>query len=261
MRSARFIAPLIVLALSGAAYAAPVAVVNGTAIQQSELDQATDSVVKSSGGRVKDTPELRAELKQQLITRQLILQEAGRRGLDKTSQFKERLEEVREDLMRQALFEDIAKQSPVGDAQIRSEYDRLKSQSAGHKEVHTRQIIVGTQAEAEALAAQLKKGGSFEALAKQKSKDPSAKQSGGDTGWVNTAALPKPLADALKPLGKGQVTAPITDGSNWFLFKVEDTRALKIPAYEEAKPQIARQLQGQAIEKAVTELRGKAKIQ
>ena len=58
------------LATAGIAQAAPVAVVNGTAIQQNELDSAVSAIVRSGGGRIKDTPELRNEVKQQLINRQ-----------------------------------------------------------------------------------------------------------------------------------------------------------------------------------------------
>ena len=91
------------LATAGIAQAAPVAVVNGTAIQQNELDSAVSAIVRSGGGRIKDTPELRNEVKQQLINRQVILQESARRGLDKTPQFKERMDAVRDDLLQQAL--------------------------------------------------------------------------------------------------------------------------------------------------------------
>ena len=173
------------LATAGIAQAAPVAVVNGTAIQQNELDSAVSAIVRSGGGRIKDTPELRNEVKQQLINRQVILQESARRGLDKTPQFKERMDAVRDDLLQQALIDDLAKQNPVSDAQVRAEYDKLKSALSGQKEVQARQIIVGSEAEANAVIAQLKKGGNFEAIAKQKSKDPAAKQNGGDMGWGN----------------------------------------------------------------------------
>lgn len=126
MRLNHIAAVLLTLSLAAGAQAADksVAVVNGVAIAQTELDQLTDSVVKGSNGRVKDSPELRAELKQQLINRQIILQEAGRRSLDKSAQFKERLEDIRNDLLQQALFEDIARANPVTDALVRSEDGR-----------------------------------------------------------------------------------------------------------------------------------------
>lgn len=248
--------------LAAGAIAAPVAVVNGTQIQQSSLDEAATAVVRASNGKVKDTPELRNELKQQLINREIIQQEATHRGLDKSAQFKQRLDAIRGDLLQQSLFEDIAKQSPVSDAQIRAEYDKIKAAAAGQKEVHARQITVGTEADAQAVIAQLKKGGSFEALAKQKSKDPAAKQNGGDMGWGNLGMMAKPLADVLKPLGKGQyTTTPFKTDLGWMVFKVEDTRTAKFPTFEEAKGQLGRQMQNAAIEKTIADLRAKAKIQ
>ena len=250
------------LATAGIAQAAPVAVVNGTAIQQNELDSAVSAIVRSGGGRIKDTPELRNEVKQQLINRQVILQESARRGLDKTPQFKERMDAVRDDLLQQALIDDLAKQNPVSDAQVRAEYDKLKSALSGQKEVQARQIIVGSEAEANAVIAQLKKGGNFEAIAKQKSKDPAAKQNGGELGWGNLGVMAKPLADSLKPLGKGQYTQqPFKSDLGWHIFKVENVRDAKVPQFDEVKPQLSRQMQGAAVEKALNDLRGKAKIQ
>ena len=264
MRLHTIAAAVLSLSLAAGAYAADktVAVVNGVSIPQAELDQLADSVTKGSNGRVKDSPELRAELKQQLITRQIIVQESARRGLDKTPQFKERMDAVRNDLLQQSLLENIAGANPVADSQIKAEYDRLKGQLSGQKEVKARQIIVGTEEEANQIIAQAKKGSKFEDLARSKSKGPSAKQTGGEMDWVNLSAMAKPLADELKSIGKGQVSAKgFKTEIGYHIFKIEDMRDAKVPSYEEAKPQIGRQMQNAHIEKTIAELRNKAKIQ
>lgn len=135
MRLTQIAALCLAASLSTAAFANDkvAAVVNGTEIPQAELDAFAQQVVNSSGGRVKDSPELRAELKQQMINRTVILQEANRRGLEKTPEFKNRMEIFRKDLLQQALFEDIAKQNPVTEAQVKTEYDRIKARLAGQK--------------------------------------------------------------------------------------------------------------------------------
>ena len=137
MRLHTIAAAVLSLSLAAGAYAADktVAVVNGVSIPQAELAQLAESVTKGSNGRVKDSPELRAQLKQRLITGQIIVQESARRGLDKTSQFKERMDAVRNDLLQQSLLENIAGANPVADSQIKAEYDRLKGQLSGQKEV------------------------------------------------------------------------------------------------------------------------------
>lgn len=264
MRLNHIAAILLTLSLAAGAQAADktVAVVNGASIPQSELDQLADSVVKGSNGRVKDSPELRAELKQQLINRQIILQEASRRSLDKSAQFKDRLEDIRNDLLQQALFEDIARANPVTDAQVKAEYDRLKGQTVGQKEVKARQIVLGSEEDAKQVIAQLKKGGKFEDVARAKSKDPAAKQTGGDMGWGNLGMMPKPLADELKSIAKGQISAqPFKTELGFHVFKIEEARDVKVPSFDEAKQQLARQMQNAQIEKTLVELRNKAKIQ
>ncbi|MNC93342.1 putative parvulin-type peptidyl-prolyl cis-trans isomerase precursor [compost metagenome] len=72
----------------------------------------------------------------------------------------------------------------------------------------------------------------------------------------------KPFADALLKLKKGQTTeAPVQTQFGWHIIRVDDERASRIPGLEEAKPQIQQMLQSQAVEKAVADLRSKAKIE
>lgn len=256
------LAALILSATFSASALAKVATVNGEVIPQAELDSASKQVVASSGGRIKDTPELRQELKQQLINRTVILQEAKKRGLDKSKMYKDRLDAFQKELLHQMLLEDIAKKNPVSDAQVKAEYDKLKSQLSGQKEVRAREIILGSEAEAKDIITQLKKGAKFEELARKKSKDPAAKQTGGEMGWVNLGAVPPPLAEAFKPLNKNQVSdAPLQSNFGFHVFKVEETRTAKVPPYDEIKDRLKAQMQGAQIEKTLFELRDKAKIQ
>ena len=264
MRSSKLLVPLLAIALSSSALAADksVAIVNGTPISQSDLDTLAKETISNSGGHMQDSPELRANLKQQLITRQIILQEAARRNLEKTAQFKERLEDLKGALLQRMLFDDIAKQNPISDAQVKAEYDRLKTQAMGQKEVHARQIVLSSEDEAQQVINQLKKGAKFEALAREKSKDPNAKQSGGDMGWGNLAMMPKPLSEALGALGKGKISqTPYKSDLGYHVFKIEDIRDAVFPSYDEAKTQLAAQMQNAAIERTVADLRSKAKIQ
>ncbi|POZ63441.1 peptidylprolyl isomerase [Chromobacterium alticapitis] len=262
MKHSRIAALLLAASISLPAVAESVAVVNGVAIDKSELDAAVANVVQSNGGRVQDSPELREQLKTSLISRQVILQEAARRGLDKQPAFAKRMDEVRSEMLREALFADIAEKAGVGDAQIKARYDQEVAKFAGTKEIHAYQITLSSQADAQKLIAQLKKGGKFEELAKTRSVDPNAKQTGGDMGWGNLARMEPKLAEALKAIPKGQVSSqPFQSQLGWHVFKVADIRDAQVPSLDEAKPQIGRQLQEEAIAKAVEDLRAKSKIQ
>lgn len=264
MRHSRLASLLLVAAigLPSIAAAQAVATVNGVAIDKKEVDEVVSAQSKSSNGKVQDTPELREQIKNILINKQLVLQEAARRGLEKQPDFVERLQNVREEMLSEALFADILKQSPVTDAKIKARYDQLAAEQAGSKEVHARQIMVASEAEASKVIADLKKGKKFEDLAKTLSKDPAAKQNGGDMGWGNLKRMEPKLAEALKILGKGQSSSqPFKSGLGWHVFKIEDIRDAKLPPLNEVKAQIARQIQQEDVAKAVGELRSKAKIQ
>ncbi|OWY40169.1 hypothetical protein CEK28_05405 [Xenophilus sp. AP218F] len=262
MKHSRIAALLLAASIAMPAMAESIAVVNGAAIDKTELDNAVANVVQSSGGKMQDSPQLREQLKNSLITRAVILQEAARRGLDKQPQFTQRLDEFRAELLRDSLFADMVKQTPVTDAQIKAFYDQSAAKLAGTKEVHARQITLASQADAEKVIAQLKKGGKFDELVKARSIDPNAKQTGGDMGWGNLSRMEPKLAEALKALGKGQVSAkPFQSPLGWHVFKVEEIRDAKLPPLDEVKAQIGRQLQEETVAKAVEELRAKAKIQ
>lgn len=258
----RLAAALAISALTLPALAESIAVVNGVAIDKKELDNTVAQFVQGSGGKVQDSPALREELKERLIGRELLIQEATRRGLDKSPVFADRLQRLKGDLLMDALEADEVKSRPVTDAQIKTTYDNWAAQLKSAKDIRVRQLVVDSEAEASQLIAQLKKGGSFEALAKAKSKDPAAKQSGGDMGWTNLAMIQPPqLADVLKPLGKGQVSPPLRSSNGWYIFKVEDVRNATVPPFEQVKPQIARDLQQRELAKMQQDLRAKAKIQ
>ena len=262
MKKNHIAALLLAATISVPALAESIATVNGKSIDKTDLDNAVAVVVQNSNGNVQDSPALRQQVKDTLINREVILQEAQNRKLDQQPAFIKRMEEVRQDMLREALFADLVKNIPITDAQLQERYNQTQSKFAGTKDIHARQITVGSEADAMKVIDSLKKGAKFDELAKTRSLDPAAKQNGGDMGWGNLARMEPQLADILKDLKKGQFSSkPMQTRVGWIIFKVEDIRDAKLPPLAEVKPQIERQLQEEAIAKAVDDLRSKAKIQ
>ena len=238
------------------AAAAPIATVNGTVIDQTVLDRAVSQIINANGGRVQDSPALREDV------RELVLQAATKSGLDKSPEFLTRLDEARNDLLQQAFFEAASKNRPVSDADIKAEYDRYASQFKDAKEVQVRQIILADEAAANKAIAALKKGAKFDQMAKAQSLDTASKERGGDLGWGNLATMEPPLAEALKAIGKGQISAkPLQSQMGWHIFKVEDIRNAQPVPFDSIKARIGQDLQEKAVRDAVLELRQKANIQ
>ena len=239
------------------AAAAKGATVNGVAIPPARID----TIVKAQAARgVPDSPQLRDEVREQLIVREIIAQEATRKGLAKNSEVQVQLDLARQQVLWNAYVADFVKTHPIADAQVRAEYEKLKA-SRGDKEYKTRHILVEKEDEAKAVIADLKKGRKFEELAKQ-SKDPGSKDRGGDLDWNSPAGYVKPFGDALSKLDKGKYTeTPVQTQFGWHVILVEDIRPAKFPSYDEVKPQIQQRLMQVKVDKMVQELRAKAKVE
>ena len=146
-------------------------------------------------------------------------------------------------------------------ADIKGEYDKFVKENGG-KEYRARHILVETEADAKALIAEIKKGGSFEELAKKASKDPGSGANGGDLDWAAAGSYVPEFSDAMVKLAKGQMTdAPIKSQFGFHIIRVDDVREAQLPKLDEVKPQISQQLQQQKLAKFQEDLRAKAKIQ
>lgn len=235
-----------------------VAKVNGKEIPQSRAD----FVVKANAAQGQaDTPELRSKVREVLIRNELLSQEAIKKGLDKTPDFLVQIELNRQEALVNAYIQDFVKANPVTDETVKAEYDRARAQ-AGEKEYKARHILVKDENDAKQIIAQIKKGGSFEKIAAQKSEDPGSKDKGGDLDWAPGGRYVPAFSDALKKLKKGQVSeVPVQTQFGFHIIRVDDERPMKFPPIEEVKAQIQQGLQRQSIEKLITDLRGKAKVE
>ena len=242
----------------GASAADPVAKVNGSAIPQSRLD----AMLKGATAQGQpESPELRNRVRDELITREILMQEAAKKGTEKTADVVNQLEFQRQSLIIQAFLNDYVRSNPVSDEALRKEYDSAKA-AAGAKEYRARHILVKEEAEAKQITAQLKKGGNFEKIAAEKSEDTGSKSRGGDLDWASPARYVKPFSDALVKLKKGQSTdTPVQSPFGWHIIRLDDERATKLPPFEDVKSNIQQQLQQQVVQKLIADLRSKAKIE
>ena len=253
-------ARLLVLLLATAslpAMAQNLAVVNGKPVPSSRADAMIKQMATQGQ---QDTPQLRAMVKEELVNREILMQEADRQGLTNNAEVKSQMDMARQSIVIRALVQDYVKKNPVSDADMKAEYDKFKAQ-AGDKEYHARHILVEKEEDAKAIIAKLKGGTKFEDLAKQ-SKDPGSAANGGDLDWAPPTAFVKPFSDAMIALQKGQVTeTPVKTQFGFHVIKLEDSRPAKVPTFDEVKPQIAESLQQQKLQAYQQELKKKAKIQ
>ena len=231
--------------------------VNGVAVSQ---DLADVFVAEQKAQGATDTPELRKAVREELIGRELLIQEAKKAGIDKKPDIAAQADAARQAFFVRAYVQEFIKKNPVSDEQLKADYDKIKSQM-GTTEYKSRHILVKEEADATAIIANLKKGAKFEELAKQ-SIDPGSKDNGGDLGWSSPSNFVKPFSDALTGLSKGKYTeTPVKTEFGYHIILLEDSRPLSAPSFDEVKPRLLQQAQSQKINKMVADLRAKAKIE
>jgi peptidyl-prolyl cis-trans isomerase C len=201
-----------------------------------------------------DTPELRQAIKDELVTRELVVREARKQGLDKT--LKTEIDLTGQTVLVRAFMADYLKAHPIPDAALHAEYDKIKAQM-GDKEYKVRHILVDNEADAKDIITQLQKGEKFEKLA-DRSKDTGSKSNGGDLDWNAPSNFVKPFSDAMVALPKGKFTAtPVQTQFGWHVIQVDDIREAKIPSFDEVKPQLLQRMQAQQVENYLKDLRAK----
>jgi peptidyl-prolyl cis-trans isomerase C len=203
-----------------------------------------------------DSPELRAAVRDELNTRELLVREAKKQGVDKNPTVKTEMDLAAQTVMVRTFMADYLKAHPVSDAALRKEYDTIKSQ-IGDKEYKVRHILVEKEDEAKEIIVLLQKGDKFEKLA-ERSKDTTSKINGGDLDWNAPANFVKPFSDAMVALPKGKyTTTPVQTQFGWHVIEVDDIRDAKVPPFDEVKPQLAQRMQGQVVDAYLKELRAK----
>jgi peptidyl-prolyl cis-trans isomerase C len=235
-----------------------IAIVNGKPVPTARVDALTQQLAKA--GRPV-TPEMQGQLKDEVIAREIFLQEAQKRGLDASDDFKTQMELARQTILIRELFADWQKNNPVTDAEIKAEYDKFAAANGG-KEFKARHILVEKEDEAKAIIANLKKGQKFEDIAKKQSKDPGSGANGGDLDWATAASYVPEFAEAMIKLKKGETTqAPVKSQFGYHVIRVDDIREAQLPKLDEVRPQIAQQLQQQKLAQFQDTLRKSAKVE
>jgi peptidyl-prolyl cis-trans isomerase C len=231
--------------------------VNKTPIPQTRIDLRLK--VAAQQGQP-DSPELRKAIRDDLINLEVISQDAVKKGLDKQPDVVQQIELTRQTALANAYVLDFVKTHPISEEAIKQEYESQKSHF-GNKEYKVDHILVDTEKEAQAIVAELKKKGSkFDKIAKKSSKDPGSKDKGGELGWTVPSSFVQPFGDAILKLKKGEISAPVQTQYGWHVIKLNDIRDLKIPSLEEAKGNLEKRLQQQAIQDAIKGLRANAEV-
>jgi peptidyl-prolyl cis-trans isomerase C len=240
-----------------AGWAQNIAIVNGKPVPKERADALMAQVARS--GQQPMTPELEQRVKEEVVLREIFVQEAEKRGIAATASYQQQMELARQSILIRELFEDFNRKNPVTDADARAEYDKFKAQASG-TEYRARHILVEKEDEAKALIARIKGGAKFDEVAKKSSKDPGSAQRGGDLDFAKPDSYVPEFGKAMAALKKGEMTqVPVKTQFGWHIIKLEDTREAQFPEFDAVKPQIQQRLAQMRQQQFQEQLRGAAK--
>jgi peptidyl-prolyl cis-trans isomerase C len=235
-----------------------IATVNGVAVPKSSLELIMKE--RKAQGQP-DNEEVRAAVRDQLIMTQILSQEAAKKGLAKRPDVVRQLDIDRQQVLARAYVTDFAQSHKPSDAEIKAEYESIKSQ-LGDREYKARHILLANLADAQDALAKLKKGEKFEDVARAMSKDPGSKEKGGELDWASPSGYVKPFSDAMVKLEKGKYTTePVQTQFGFHIILLEDTRELKVPGMDEVKGNLVQRIQQKMLEQEFKSLRAKAKVE
>ena len=233
------------------------ATVNGVGVPETLLIQNVNANLAQGQ---KDSPELRQVIKNELINREILAQESARLGLEKTPEAQAQFAQVRQTFLVELLLNDLIKQNPIKEADIKAEFDRQMLSMADAQQYKIALIVLPTEDTAKSVLARLRKGESFTKLASELSIDPSKKE-GGNVGWVLPGQILPAISNVMVNLNKGSLAAaPIQTPTGWNIIKVEDKRAFKAPSFDEAKNEFRQMLMQKQRFEYVNKLRDAAKV-
>jgi peptidyl-prolyl cis-trans isomerase C len=236
-----------------------IAKVDGVEVRESDLTLAEEDL----GSNI--PPQVTGDAKREFILSyltdiMLVAKAAEAKKVTDSTEFKTRLVFIRNKLLMESILQSEGK-SAVNDQSMRKVYDDAVKQMSSEQEVRARHILVPTEAEAKAILADLKKGGNFEALAKEKSKDPGAAAQGGDLGYFTKDQMVPEFAEVAFKLEKGALSDPVKSQFGWHIIKVEDKRSKSPPPFDQVKDQVETYVQRKAQAEYVTKLRDGAKVE
>ena len=232
-------------------------VVNGVTIPAARFELVTEAQVAQ--GQTPG-PDLDRGVRENLIALELITQQAIKEGVEKDPKIQAQIDLTREQIITRAYQVRYAKANPIKDDVLRADYERMKAE-LGKNEYLVEHILVAKEDDARTIIADLKKGGDFEKIAKEKSIDTGSRDKGGKLDWATPVSFDKAFSDAMVALKKGETTStPVKSPFGYHVIRLIDIRPLEAPPFDEVKDRIRQAKEQEAFGQMVQQLRAKAKV-
>lgn len=186
--------------------------------------------------------EGKKRLTDELIKREVLYEEAKKKGIEKSDEFKKRIEEFKKiTLINMLLEQELKNLQQVTEKEAKDYYDKHKDDFIKPSEVRLSQIVVKNEDEAKKVYERVDKGEDFAKIAKELSTDEKTKATGGDIGFFKKGQLNPQLENVAFNLKKGQVSMPVPYKGQLYIFKVTDVKGTPVE-FDSIKTQLMEQL-------------------
>ncbi len=238
-----------------------VAEVDGTSIFLSDIEHMAlaKGVLTQKQSLTPKSPVFQAIL-DELIDQRLLALEALRRSLDQNDETRRRLAVARERILANVVVETLLAEKVTEDS-IKRMYAEQSALQSKSEQVRARHIVVATQEQAKELKGLVEQGGSFAALAKEFTIDPSTQDLGGDLGYFSKNAMEDVIAAQAFALETGDISEPFETKYGWHILTTTDRRAMPRPALKTIRSEIVSYMTYEEIQKLLKSLRSASAIE
>jgi peptidyl-prolyl cis-trans isomerase C len=196
----------------------------------------------------------------EIIKKEILYQEALKRGLEKTPEFKQKVEDFKKlTLISELIGQEVMSKAKVSDQEVKDFYDKHKEDFTTTSQIRASHILVKTEDEANKVLERLKKGEKFETLARELSLDKASAKHGGDVGFFGRGQMVPEFERAAAGLKVGEVSGPVKTQFGYHIIKVTGRKTGPVLEFDRVKEVIAQKLGGEkqkeAFDKYIEEIR------
>jgi len=213
------------------------------------------------------------EFAESIVQLKILSQNAEKAGLDKSQKVQQQLHFQRENLLAQAMFENLQQVTKVDDAAVQAYYDAHKNEYESVKAKHILVRMKGAPmpgaegkpelteeqalAKAQEVVKKLKAGGDFAAVAKTDSDDTGSAAQGGDLGEFHRGMMVPPFEEAAFALKVGEISEPVKSPFGYHVIVVQNH---SVKTMADVRPEIEKALRPELAKKEVESLRAKSGV-
>jgi peptidyl-prolyl cis-trans isomerase C len=242
--------------------------INNASISLEEFRQMSEKQPLEGKIRLVSEKGLREFLENYVITREVLYQDAKKKGLDKKKEVLARVEDFKRAMVIDALLEEeLRGKDEVSDSEVQRYYKENQDRFTEPREVKIRHIVVNSEPILKEVLMKLSKGEGFEKLASTYNIDKS-REDGGNLGYIRRGQLAPSFAQfeeaALSLKRKGEVSEVVKTPYGYHLIELEDRRGTALRPFDQVKEKIRFFLQSKKKQDAylqyVKEAKSRAKI-